>query len=60
MAGATIGIGFRNEISPKQGLLRVREFQLAEIEHFVDPQDKSHKRFSNVKDDKLPLLTAKS
>ena len=25
-AGAQIGLGFRNEISPKQGLLRVREF----------------------------------
>ena len=33
---------------------------MAEIEHFIDPQDKSHKRFANVKDDKLPLLTAKS
>jgi len=36
-AGATIGMGFRNEINPRQGLLRVREFALAEIEHFVDP-----------------------
>jgi glycyl-tRNA synthetase len=25
-AGAQIGLGFRNEIHPKQGLLRVREF----------------------------------
>ena len=49
-AGAQIGLGFRNEISPKQGLLRVREFQMAEIEHFVDPEDKSHKKFRTVAD----------
>ncbi|KAF2311632.1 hypothetical protein GH714_025368 [Hevea brasiliensis] len=35
-------------ISPRQGLLRVREFTLAEIEHFVDPDDKSHPKFSKV------------
>jgi glycyl-tRNA synthetase len=31
-AGAQIGTSFRNEISPKNGMLRVREFQMAEIE----------------------------
>ncbi|KAA8542047.1 hypothetical protein F0562_023199 [Nyssa sinensis] len=47
-AAAQIGQAFRNEISPRQGLLRVREFTLAEIEHFVDPDDKSHPKFSEV------------
>ncbi|KAL0464033.1 UNVERIFIED_CONTAM: Glycine--tRNA ligase, mitochondrial 1 [Sesamum latifolium] len=47
-AAAQIGQAFRNEISPRQGLLRVREFTLAEIEHFVDPEDKSHPKFSEV------------
>ncbi|MCE2055391.1 hypothetical protein HAX54_042510 [Datura stramonium] len=47
-AAAQIGQAFRNEISPRQGLLRVREFTLAEIEHFVDPQDKSHPKFADV------------
>ncbi|CAI9093090.1 OLC1v1028505C1 [Oldenlandia corymbosa var. corymbosa] len=47
-AAAQIGQAFRNEISPRQGLLRVREFTLAEIEHFVDPLDKSHPKFSEV------------
>lgn len=47
-AAAQIGLAFRNEISPRQGLLRVREFTLAEIEHFVDPEDKSHPKFSDV------------
>ncbi|KAB1202445.1 Glycine--tRNA ligase 1, mitochondrial [Morella rubra] len=35
-------------ISPRQGLLRVREFTLAEIEHFVDPENKLHPKFSEV------------
>jgi glycyl-tRNA synthetase len=38
------------QISPRQGLLRVREFTLAEIEHFVDPEDKSHPKFADVAD----------
>ncbi|KAK6262035.1 hypothetical protein QUC31_007851 [Theobroma cacao] len=47
-AAAQIGQAFRNEISPRQGLLRVREFTLAEIEHFVDSDDKSHPKFCEV------------
>ncbi|KAK4838934.1 hypothetical protein QYF36_017650 [Acer negundo] len=38
----------QRKISPRQGLLRLREFTLAEIEHFVDPEDKSHPRYSEV------------
>ncbi|XP_068666182.1 glycine--tRNA ligase, mitochondrial 1-like [Aristolochia californica] len=49
-AAAQIGQAFRNEISPRQGLLRVREFTLAEIEHFVDPEDKSHLKYGDVAD----------
>ncbi|WJX91751.1 glycine--tRNA ligase [Trifolium repens] len=49
-AAAQIGQAFRNEISPRQGLLRVREFTLAEIEHFVDPHDKSHPKYAEVAD----------
>src|ERR1700733_5357300 len=55
-ASAQIGKSFRNEISPRQGLLRVREFTMAEIEHYVDPKDKSHARFDEVKDIKMSLL----
>ena len=43
-AAAQIGLGFRNEIAPRNGLLRVREFCMAEIEHFVNPADKSVSR----------------
>ncbi|TGZ84104.1 glycyl-tRNA synthetase-like protein [Ascodesmis nigricans] len=49
-ASASIGKSFRNEISPKSGLLRVREFLMAEIEHFVDPENKNHPRFKEVAD----------
>lgn len=31
---------------------------MAEIEHYVDPLDKSHKKFNNVKDLIIPLYTA--
>lgn len=54
-AAAQIGPAFRNEISPRAGLLRVREFTLAEIEHFVDPTDKSHPKFQNVSSQKVTL-----
>lgn len=49
-ACAQIGLSFRNEISPQSGLLRVREFQQAEIEHFVDPRKKEHPKFASVSD----------
>mmetsp|Transcript_29806 Transcript_29806/g.41189 ORF Transcript_29806/g.41189 Transcript_29806/m.41189 type:complete len:687 (+) Transcript_29806:124-2184(+) len=47
-AAAQIGQSFRNEIAPRAGLLRVREFTQMEIEHFVDPDDKSHPKFPDV------------
>ena len=31
---------------------------MAEIEHFVDPADKSHPKFSDVENIELPLLSA--
>ena len=56
-ASACIGKSFRNEISPRAGLLRVREFLMAEIEHYVDPEGgKKHPRFDEVKDVKIALL----
>ena len=57
-AAAIVGLGFRNEISPRQGLLRVREFAMAEIEHFVDENDKSHPKFESVADEELSMYSA--
>jgi glycyl-tRNA synthetase len=56
-AGAQIGLGFRNEISPRSGLLRVREFTMAEIEHFYDPEKKDHIKFDRIKDEFVPLFS---
>ncbi|KAF8305073.1 glycine-tRNA ligase [Clavulina sp. PMI_390] len=55
-ASAQVGRSFRNEISPRAGLIRVREFTMAEIEHYVDPEDKSHIHFKEVADVKLRFL----
>merc|ERR1719233_1267375 len=57
-AAAQIGNSFRNEISPRSGLIRVREFTMAEIEHFCDPVDKSHPKFSGVATNKMTLYSA--
>jgi len=50
--GATqIGKSYRNEISPRQGVIRLREFTQAEAEIFIDPRDKTHpniERFANT------------
>ncbi|KAK9823739.1 hypothetical protein WJX72_005053 [[Myrmecia] bisecta] len=47
-AAAQIGQSYRNEIAPRAGLLRVREFTQAEIEHFCNPSDKSHPKFQAI------------
>jgi len=36
-----IGKAYRNEISPRQGIIRLREFTLAEAEIFIDPTEDS-------------------
>jgi glycyl-tRNA synthetase len=58
-AAAQIGKAFRNEISPRSGLLRVREFEMAEIEHFVHPEKRNKfEKFSNVADLSISLFSA--
>lgn len=57
-AAAQIGNSFRNEISPRSGLIRVREFTMAEIEHFCDPNLKDHPKFADVKDYEMVLYSA--
>jgi glycyl-tRNA synthetase len=47
--GATqVGKSYRNEISPRQGIIRLREFTQTELEYFIDPRDKRHPNFSKV------------
>jgi glycyl-tRNA synthetase len=59
-SAAQVGLGFRNEISPRAGLLRVREFCMAEIEHFVNPNNKSYPKFASIKDKELTLFSSEA
>ncbi|MBN1896320.1 MAG: glycine--tRNA ligase [Candidatus Aenigmarchaeota archaeon] len=53
-----IGRSYRNEISPRQGLIRLREFSQAEAQFFMDPKaDTRHPRFGRVKNMKVRVLT---
>ncbi len=49
------GRAYRNEISPRKGVVRMREFQQMEAEVFVEPEKKTHSSFSDVSDQKLTL-----
>lgn len=51
-----IGKSFRNEISPRQGMIRLREFTQAEAEIFVHPEAKDHPQFSRYDGYLVPLL----
>ena len=50
-----LGKSYRNEISPRQGVIRLREFTQAEAEIFVDPTDKTSPKFSKIANEKLYL-----
>jgi len=53
-----IGKSYRNEISPRQGMIRLREFTQAEAEIFVHPDEKNHHpSFRRYADYTMPLLT---
>lgn len=41
-----VGKGYRNEISPRQGMIRLREFNMAELEYFIDPENELSHEFS--------------
>ena len=53
---AQIGRGLRNEISPRQGPVRLREFNMMEFEFFFDPEDPQCTRFSEVENEQLSLV----
>jgi glycyl-tRNA synthetase len=54
---AQTGKVLRNEISPRRGLLRVREFTIMELELFFDPQQPSCPWFDEVSGESIRLLT---
>lgn len=54
-----LGKSYRNELSPRQGVIRLREFTQAEAEIFVDPSDKTHKNYKNIENHVLHLYNQK-
>ena len=58
MGIAQVGKSFRNEISPRQSLLRLREFYQAEIEVFCNPAKLNDvEKFSEIADTILRIQT---
>ena len=53
---AQIGTAYRNEISPRKSIIRVREFTQAELEHFIDPEE-DEPPLEAVEDVVLPLYS---
>ena len=61
LAVAQVGKSFRNEIAPRQSLLRLREFYQAEIEVFCNPNRLNVlSKFEQVKDTSLELFIKNS
>ncbi|MBM3309553.1 MAG: glycine--tRNA ligase, partial [Candidatus Altiarchaeales archaeon] len=52
-----IGHSFRNEISPRQGMIRLREFNQAEIQCFVDSDKKNTPRFKELAGMKVRVVS---
>ena len=48
-----VGKSFRNEISPRKGLVRMREFTQMELEYFFNPNQPQFDRFNEVADEKM-------
>ena len=55
-----IGHALRNEISPRQGLIRLREFTIIDIEFFFDPEDPECFILKDVVNEKLRLVLAEN
>jgi glycyl-tRNA synthetase len=57
---AIVGRAYRNEISPRQGLFRMREFSQAELQIFFDPAKAGeHPGFKAVENQKVRVVLAK-
>jgi len=53
-----IGRALRNEISPRQGLVRLREFTIGDLEFFFDPEEPNCYLLKDVENEALRLLSA--
>lgn len=52
-----LGKAYRNEISPRQGVIRLREFTQAEAEIFLNPNNKKHPKFHTIENVKFRLCS---
>ncbi len=48
LAVGQVGKSFRNEISPRKGLVRMREFTQMELEYFFNPSETRYASFADV------------
>jgi glycyl-tRNA synthetase len=53
-----IGHALRNEISPRQGLIRLREFTIIDLEFFFDPEEPNCYLLKDVENEALRLVLA--
>jgi len=53
-----MGHALRNEISPRQGPIRLREFTIADIEYFFDPEEPQCPFLEEVGEETLALVPA--
>jgi glycyl-tRNA synthetase len=51
-----IGHALRNEISPRQGLIRLREFTICDLEFFFDPEEPCCHLLKDVENEILPIV----
>ena len=56
LAVGQIGRSFRNEISPRKGLVRMREFTQMELEYFFNPSQPEIEGFEEIKGKKMRML----
>jgi len=55
-----LGHALRNEISPRQGLIRLREFTIMDVEFFFDPEEPDCFLLKDVEDETLRLVLAEN
>ncbi len=51
-----IGHALRNEISPRQGLIRLREFTICDLEFFFDPEEPCCHLLKELENETLPIV----
>ncbi|KPV64643.1 MAG: glycyl-tRNA synthetase [Candidatus Bathyarchaeota archaeon BA2] len=55
-----IGHALRNEVSPRQGPIRLREFTIIDVEFFIDPEDPQCPLLKKVENETLRLIIAEN